>query len=457
MWLLYAIAIVPIILWFILWIVGNKINWVEMVSGCVASLILAGIFHLATFEMMTSDREVLSGQITKATFHPRWIEEYQQAHTRSVYCGRDSKGNSRYRTETYYTTEHRTHTEYWDCDTDLGDSHNITTAFFEEIKKNFNNLTTERPYKHGFDGGDRNIYVSYNKTGYVYPVTTTKGFKNLLLCSKTVYSFPEVPKGVKVFEYPYPTDWLHSTRLINESRISAYEFDKLNTRLGFAKHINVIMINFGSNPDSNIANYQQSKYCGGKKNDLVICYAKDGGANWAKVFSWSESELCKRNLETLILNNPINNLLLEPIRKEIVLNYTPKDWSKFDYISLEPPASAMYWYLFVLVLLQAGIIAFAFMNEFDKEEKYSYRNLYQSKRRTNLWKELMLKYLRWKLNGACNFKPPLGWRKDIKPPRIHKRMIYHVKYGWYKFHENLNKKYGAEITTAWENGFKPRY
>lgn len=452
MWMLYCVAIVPIILWFILWVVGNKINWVEMVAGCVTSLILAGIFHVCVFEYMTSDNEVLSGQITKATFHPRWIEEYQEAHTTT---STDSDGNTT--THTYYTTEHRTHTEYWDCDTDLGQCHRISTPFFEDIKRNFNNLTTERPYKSGFDGGDRNIYVSYNRTGYIYPVTVTRGFKNLLLCSKTVYSFPELPKGVPVYEYPYPNDWTQSNRLINENRISKYAFDKLNTRLGFAKHINVIMVNFGSNPDSNIANYQQAKWCGGKKNDLVICYAKDGGANWAKVFSWSESELCKRNLETLIIRNPINELLLEPIRKEIVLNYTAKDWTKFDYIFLEPPATAMYIYLAILILMQAGIIVFCFMNEYDKEEKYSYRNLYQSNRRTNLWKELIVKYLRWKLNGACHFKPPLGFRIVNPRPRIDKRIIYYVKYGWWKFHENLNKKYGAEITTAWENGFRYKY
>ena len=371
MWILYGIAFLPALVWFVLWILSKKINFQELGIAVVASLILAVIFHVSIYTSMTSDTEVLSGQIVRATFHPKWIEEYQQMHSTTT---TDSKGNSH--TTYYYTTEHRTHHEYWDCDTDLRYSKNISKDFFEEIKRNFNNLTTERPYKSGFDGGDRNIYVSYNKTGYVYPVTSTRDFKNLLKCSKTVYSMPEVPANVKVFEYPYPDNWLVSNRLINENRISRYDFDCFNTSLGFRKRINVIMINFGGNSDSGIAEYQRCKFLGGKKNDFVICYSKDGTNNWAKVFSWSESELCKRNIETIILKNPINKNILPVLRNEIVLNYAPKDWSKFDYISIEPSPTSLIVYLIVILVLQISFGVWCFMNEFDKENegRQSFRN-----------------------------------------------------------------------------------
>jgi hypothetical protein len=365
MWLLYGIACIPIVVWFIVWIFWNKVNWIEMVAGSVISLMVAGIFHGVTYDMMTADTEVLSGQITRATFHPEWVEEYQEMHTST---STDADGNTT--TSVYYTTEHRTHRKYWDCDTDLGQSHNITIEFFNQIKQNFNNLTTEKPYKSGFDGGDRNIYVSYNKTGYIYPVTMKRAFKNLLQCSDTVYSMPKVPKGVSVFEYPYPSEWNKSNRLINENRISVYDFDCLNTKLGFFKHINIIMINFGKNKDSGIAEYQRSKFLGGKKNDLVICYSKEGVDEWAKVFSWSESELCKRNLETIILRNPINKNILNQINNEIIMNYTAKDWSKFDYISIEPSGNAIIVYFIIVLVVQGGCFAFAFFNEIDKQRGY---------------------------------------------------------------------------------------
>ena len=35
MWMLYFVACIPIVVWFVAWVVWHKVNWIEMVAGCV--------------------------------------------------------------------------------------------------------------------------------------------------------------------------------------------------------------------------------------------------------------------------------------------------------------------------------------------------------------------------------------------------------------------------------------
>ncbi len=374
MWLLYIFSLIPLTIGFVLWLTRDEVHWVEWLSGSAAAFILAGIVHACAISGMVTDKEVWSGEIIHATFYPEWIEEYQEAHT---YTTTDSDGNST--THTYYTTEHRTHEEYWEAYTDLDYSKGISKEFFKEIVMNFNNLTTERPHKGGFDGGDPHIYVAYNKTGFIYPVTDIRRFSNRIKAAPTVFSFPSIPETVQVYSYPYPGNWRQSNRLINEKNISILEFDRLNSRLGFKKQVNLIMINFDER-DSSIAQYQEAKFIGGKKNDLVLCYGKRGNkANWAYCFGWTEEALCKRNLETILLNNRIDDSILPIIEKEVIKSYIRKDWHKFDYITIEPRNGTYTWFFVLMIITQGTIWGFFFFNDLKRDDSlngYSYRKRY---------------------------------------------------------------------------------
>jgi hypothetical protein len=361
MWLLYIFALIPAIIGFIIWIANDEVNIIEWLIGSATAFIVAGLVHACAIFGMTHDKEVWSGRIIRAVHYPEWIEEYQVAVYKTV-THTDSKGNRH--TEqvfSHYETRHRTHNEYYEAKTDLDYSKIIDKNFFKEIVKNFGNLTTETPYKSGFDSGDKNIYVAYNKTGYIYPATDIRSFENRIKAAPSVFSYPKVPKNVKVYEYPYPENWRISNRLLGENRISINEFDKMNSRLGFKKRVNVIMINF-TNQDSSIAQYQEAKFIGGKKNDIVLCY----GLGWAYCFGWTEKTLCKRNLETILLTNPINDNILPIIEKEIVKNYIIKDWSKFDYITIEPKSGTYLWYFITMFITQIGLWILFIYNDFGK-------------------------------------------------------------------------------------------
>lgn len=348
MWVFWVLSLLPILIWLVIWALDEKIVLWEAAISCSVALAMAAIFQYSAVIGMTRDTETWSGQIDHATHHPRWVEEYQEMHTRTVGSGKDEH------TEIYYTTEHRTHPEHWTAETSIDTTYGIEQSFFEEIRRNFKNLTTETPGKSGFYSGDRNIYVAYNKTGFCYPVTDTRTWQNRIKAAPSVFSFTPVPKTLKVYDWPKNPDWQVSDRLLGSSSVlvNKLEFDRMNARLGPMKKVNVIMVGFFREP-AIYGQYQQAAWVGGKKNDLVICF---GGATrneppqWVYVFGWTDKELVKQNLQTLLLNNVISTDLLPEIEAEIRKNYVIKDWSKFDYIKIEPPNWSYVIYFVVLCL-----------------------------------------------------------------------------------------------------------
>jgi hypothetical protein len=218
------------------------------------------------------------------------------------------------------------------------------------------------------DSGDNNIYRTSNKTGYLYPTTIIRNFDNRIKAAPTLFSFAKVPTNIPVFKWPENGNWMQSDRLINEPRISILEFDRMNSRIGPKKFVNVIFINFGDK-GSEIAQWQKSAFIGGKQNDLVLCYGQlntNNVPNWSVCFGWSDSEICKRDLETILISNPINNSILPLIEKEIIKGYTIKRWEDFNYIAISPPRWTYIVLVILMVILQGGFYYWAHNNEFGK-------------------------------------------------------------------------------------------
>lgn len=380
MWLLYIIALIPVVIGLFLFIFNNKINWQEWVSGSLCGFIVAGIFHIFAIAGLTSDIETWSGQVTRVNYYPEWVERYKKAIYKTVTRHSGSGKNRRTYTErvlSHYETRYFTHSESWDMFISYGkeqESKSISKQKFEEIKKLFGNnidKTGERSCYFGgrIDSGDKSIYTVNNNTKWIQPVTITKYFENRIKAAPTTFSFAKVPTNIPVYSWPENPNVFESDRLINETRINRLQFDQMNSRLGPKKKVNVIMINFGKQ-DSSIADWQQAKWIGGKKNDIVLCYgqAKDENAKWAKVFGWSEKEICKRNLENILLTQPIDNNILTNIEEEIKNNYIIKDWTKFDYISIEPRPWVYPVYLVFLLLSQFALWIYFHLNEFEKND-----------------------------------------------------------------------------------------
>jgi hypothetical protein len=379
MWVCYLLCALPLVggLW--AWLYTKRVVWWEWLVSVVVAVIACFIWHICLVWGMTTDQETWSGQITVTTHHPRWIEEYQEAVYKTVTKTRHVGSGKNRRTETYtdrvfshYETRHRTHPEHWDAEDTLGRNYDIGQAWFEETAKAFGGYETRKVSKSGFDSGDPNIYVAQNKTGIVFPTTAIKSWTNRVKSAPSLFSYVKVPEGTKVFDYPFSEGWTNSNRLLGTCQnVPILEWDRLNARLGSTKKVNLIACGFPTegDGDSCMAQFQEAAWFGGKKNDLVVCIGgMPRSPSWVNVFGWTEREDCKRNLETLILKNGFCLETLPAIEKEVLANYQIKDWSKFDYLEIEPSPWAYVTILLIIVITQCGVWYFAFTNGEDKDE-----------------------------------------------------------------------------------------
>lgn len=358
---------------------NKRVNWQEWLGGTAVAFVIAGIMHGIAVFNMTDDIETWSGRITHACHFPQWVEEYKVAiyktETYTTGTGKNRQTHTR-RVFSHYETRHDTHSEHWIAYLSFGtysEEKSIDLRSFNEIKSNFGNVIEndgKQSSHHGghFDGGDNNIYKAVNKTDYVYPVTTIRRFENRIKAAPTLFSFAKVPTNAPVYNWPENPNWMHSDRLLGVVGVNPLEFDRMNARLGPHKRVNVIMVGFNS-ADSMLGKWQEAKWIGSKKNDIVLCYGFQGtNVLWSYVFGWTEQAICKRNLETILLTKPINTDILPAIEKEIKATYIIKDWSKFDYITIEPPRWAFITLIILMVLTQGGFWVWSIMNPFTKDD-----------------------------------------------------------------------------------------
>lgn len=374
MLLFYLIALIPVFIGGILWINSKEIVWWEWLISSTVALLTSALIHAFALYGMTADVETWSGTIEKAVRYPKWVEQYQEAVYRTeTYTDFNGKTSTR-RVLSHYETKYRDHPERYEVALYFGSksfNKNISKSFFQEIKNNWGGeecIKKQKGSRPGFYSGDKNDYIATDMVGYVYPVNQTYRFENKIKAAPSVYSFAPVPESIRVFEYPQNKNWKQSNRLLGKAKdsVSILEWDRMNSRLGPIKKVNVILIGFDST-DSQIGQYQEAKWIGGKKNDLVLCYGKkDNKICWTYVFGWTEKEIVKRNLETILLKNEINDDIISVIEKEIVENYKIKDWEKFDYINVEPEPFYYYVLIIIMVVTQSIIILCSYKNKQKK-------------------------------------------------------------------------------------------
>lgn len=364
MWVFYVLSLIPVVVGVVLLALHRRVVWWECLAGSAVAFLLSGIFHVAAYEGMTGDTETWSGQITHAVYHPKWVEEVE--HTEDI---KNSKGET-VGTRKYYT--YTTHHPYWEAHSDINTSKRIDKKTFDQIVANFGgNVKKKWSYKSGFYSGDHNIYPCDNETGYVYPITDPFSFENRIQATPSLWSFPQPPKDTQLFEYPKNQNWFASDRLLGTAatHIELLSFDRMNTRLGGSKKVNLIMVGFPSGTPEMQGHYQEAKWIGGKKNDVVICYGGGGPVakpEWVYVFGWTEEAIFKEKLESALLRMPVTNDVIPVIESEVRAGYVIKDWSKFDYISIEPPKWSYFVFVVVCGAAQAGFYFWACNNKEDK-------------------------------------------------------------------------------------------
>lgn len=365
----------------VLWVLNKRIVLWEWLIGVVVSLLTALVFQYLSVAGMTRDIETWSGQVVEPKQYSRWKEYYEYAvyRTETIHqtCT-DSEGKSYDCSYTIQVFDHweptsRWHNEHWNVDTTLG-SYSISSEKYQYLCKKFGEVKpvrgnrTTSEHNSRMIAGDPNDYIAVNKNHWIEPVSKTVSFENRVKAAPSLFSFGIVPTNISVFSWPETKDLFTTDRLLGTARqkISVLEWDQLNAVLGTAHKINLIMVGFPSGTPSDYGKWQEAKWIGGKKNDLVICFAAGENVEWVYVFGWTEKAIIKKNLESLLFDHPINSSIIPKIKDEVVLNYQIKDWKKFDYITIEPPTWSYWVFAIVLTVTQILLYIFFHKNDMDK-------------------------------------------------------------------------------------------
>ena len=323
-------VLLAIVIGTVFYLYSKEIVWWELCLAPLVSLLISWLSYSIFSLIACGDTQTLSGTVISATYQPYWVDE----HT-------DIKDGKK-------VIDHDTHYPKWTMSCYTGkhtEEVEITSDEYNDLYKKFGKKNQVSGYRPNFDYGDRHDYVLENVNHYSQPCVLPKKYINRLKNSNSIFTYSKSKN--EIFPYPYPTDKFISNRLVGAAKFqfNQLDFDRMNSRLGPFKKVNVIIVGAASN----IGQQLETQWQGGKKNDLVICY----GNGWSYCFGWTDCDLVKRNLETLFLST-VNNTLLPKIEDEIRKNYVLKNWKDFDYVSINFPLW-MYFVLFIIIMVSQVI------------------------------------------------------------------------------------------------------
>lgn len=364
---LFLLCLIPVAWSCFSWVCFKSFNLCECLITIGVAIAIPFVIIPLSKLTASNDFETWSGYANNAEYEPRWQSHYVE--TRSVYTT-DSEGNSAF-SHYEYIDHYDWHGPNWWVNTTLGNI-SIDENSYHKIEKDNRPRKAIRGSRINYHKGDLNNYVvniiDTPEARYL-PVNVEKFWKNNLKhAQNSLYGYEEldveIVKENQLPEYPRNKNPFFSNRIIGKTSITIKEWDQLNTVLGPIKKANLILVNFG-NSGSHKGELLKQYWKGGKKNDLVLCYGEEAGARWSYVFGWTESELCKANLASILLTNNIDSSILPLIRTEVLKNYELRDWKSLNKeIKVEAPIWGVILAIVFQVAAQIGLHKFFHENEF---------------------------------------------------------------------------------------------
>ncbi len=376
---LYLFSCIPAAIWLFLYFNNRRIHIWEAIGSLFISLILAGITHYFSFRNQTGDMETWSGQVQSARMFSAWTEKYEEAvyKTEYYYTG-TGKNRTRHSKRVFSHYEWRTdyHPRKNIAYSNIGE-YSVTDGKYSELIKEFGeqkpvsgDRTTSKQRSHMISG-DSNDYISVNNNKPVIPVTKQVSFVNRLKAG-SVWDKKQPSGKLNIPARPDNGNPFQSDRLLGiaKNHFSIRKLDELNAILGPIKGVDINIVGFNTG-NSQFGQYTESKWLGGNKNSLTICYGMDNEKNtnkplWVYCFGWSESNICKRNIESLLLTSDLSDAILPELEQEIRKNYQKPDWHRFDYIQIEPGGWAWFWFVISLLICQGLYLWWALINYHSK-------------------------------------------------------------------------------------------
>lgn len=364
----------------------KKCTMSEYALVVIPSLLLFAIIRVCIIECVIADTEYLGDVVKSVTYYEDWDETVRVSHTRKVPCGTDDEGNTKYRTETYYTYERRYHPEEWQFESYYG-SHRRAIS-----RNEFNLITAKLCAKPIFKDmhrdyrskdGDAWIYYWDKTEKHAYTLTFEHTYRNKVkAAANSIFNYSDIQedkKNYKLYEYPDISNHDQCTVLGVPATVADIQKVKyLNATRGPRNQFRLIILGF-QNVGPEAAEIQKAYWQGGNKNEFVVCLGLQGNkVVWCNPFSWCDKPTLEVKTKDYFITNPILNIsaYTEYLASRIDIDWDRKKFEDFNYLDI-PLSTGQYMIIMMLIIFyNIGISIWIVTNEFDEDHPNDKRTQY---------------------------------------------------------------------------------
>lgn len=364
------------------WIWNRKVAlWEALVMMVVPLGLIASAKGCSEYSQ-TQDTEFWGGYVTTAEYYEDWNERVSCRHP--IPCSHpsystDSKGKryqSGYQHSNdghYHSYDVDYHPEYWEVNTSVRETKEISHGFFENLCKQFGNrVFVDLHRNYHTKNGNKYVATWKGEAETIEPVTVARSYENRVQASQSVFNFKTVnPADYGLFQYP-AIQGLRQQCVMGPgaTEVSEKKFQYLNATLGGSKQVRLFVLVFQNQPIQ-AAMEQEAFWKRGNKNELVTCIGvdKDLEVQWSHVFSWTEVDELKIEARNQVMGMKKLDLAAyaDWLGPMVQSKWVRKNFADFNYLTVEPTMSAVIWTFVLTLLVTIGIGVWAVLNNIDND------------------------------------------------------------------------------------------
>lgn len=375
----------------------HALAWWEVVIPSIVCFIFILIFKFTVEKIQVSDTEYRGSTIVEARYYESWETWVKRTCYRTIKVGKST-------TTVPYDCSYCDHNPArWTVVNSLGKEYSINEKYYNYLIKIWKATPSfvelNRRIVHHFGcGKDGDMYrIVWNKDPLSAKSTTSSNsYENRVQAAHSAFDFLDVTeedkKRYRLFDYPEVDGWHQETVLgldsipsISKDKIQLFKqmSDYINGELGPKKHARVYFLFFTS-PDQIAASMQEAYWDGGNDNELVVCIGidpKTQNLRWVKPFSWTPKRRVLPDVREEIMEvgtlDPLK--ICRAVEGVVLKEYKRKDFKEFSYLTVEPPAWAIWVTAIITALITFFISRWATMNEAGNGDN-SFGSFFERKR-----------------------------------------------------------------------------
>lgn len=310
--------------------------------------------------------------------------------SRSVPCGSDSKGHTKYCTEFYSCVKDVDRSCYLVYpNRDQGGSgdkieyntYQISYAKYKQLDSRWKHFghkfkqVHDDYYNRPNHGGEHRVYWD-KKWETSEPMVDEHSYENKVQASSSVFNFPEVSEEdvarYDLYQYPDVSAGYEAVTIMDHRKNWAADlyFRYINAEVGPKKKLRIWVLIFKGQPQA-AGQMQEALWKGSNKNEFVFMIGTDNDYNitWAQIMSWTEVQELKIEARNFVATKmkvvsdesllQLGNWCIDNLGKSFV----KKNWDDFNYLTVEPSTTAVIISYLITLIVCIGFSIFIVKND----------------------------------------------------------------------------------------------